>query len=44
MWASWKGHVECVQLLLHRGAHANVRNNVSAVRDETSVLLSRSLL
>ena len=31
MWASGGGHVQCVQLLLDRGAEANHQDKVSAV-------------
>ena len=31
MWASEWGHVGCVQLLLDRGAQANLQDEVSAV-------------
>ena len=32
MWASVRGHVECVQLLLDRGAQANLQDVVSVVQ------------
>ena len=32
MWASDKGHVECVKMLLEGGAQANQQNNVSGYR------------
>ena len=31
MWASLNGHIECVKVLLDRGAQINMQNTVSAV-------------
>ena len=31
MWASYKGNIECVKLLLDRGAEVNIQNKVSEV-------------
>ena len=31
MWASESGHVECVTVLLDRGAEVNMQNKVSVV-------------
>ena len=31
MWASNEGHLECVKVLLDKGAEANMQNKVSAV-------------
>ena len=30
MMASWKGHMDCVKVLLDRGAEVNMQNKVSA--------------
>ena len=35
--ASGYGHVECVKVLLDRGAQANLQDKVSAVPDQTNV-------
>ena len=35
--ASLTGHVDCVKLLLERGAQANHQRNVSAVHDVISI-------
>ena len=37
MWASGRGHVECVKVLLDKGAQANQRDKVSAIPDQTNV-------
>ena len=37
MMASACGHVECVKVLLDRGAQANLQNKVSTVPDQTNV-------
>ena len=34
--ASIAGHLECIKLLLDRGAQANLQNKVSAVPDQTN--------
>ena len=31
MWASYKGHLDCVKNLLDKGAEVNMQNKVSAV-------------
>ena len=33
MWASCNGHMECVKILLDRGAQVNMQDEVSAVKD-----------
>ena len=38
MCASGAGHVECVKVLLDKGAQANFQNKVSAVLEQTCVV------
>ena len=37
IWASAYGHVECVKVLLDKGAQTNLQNKVSTVPDQTNV-------
>ena len=39
MMASWYGHVECVKILLERGAQANSQDKVSRSRPVECLLL-----
>ena len=39
MWASENGHVECVKILLERGAQANTQTKVSSSKPVQCLLL-----
>ena len=43
MWASMKGKVECMRILLERGAQADTQDNVSSSRPVQCLLLMYSM-